>query len=903
MRIAFLWLAILILLCAATLRFWRLSDLPPGPHYDEAVNVIVVRTIAYGGARPFPMIENYQGREVLYYYLSLPLLLTVQDSRLALQLTSAYLNLLLVAGTIALGRVMFKGERGWWIGLVAGGVAAVSVPQILLARQAFRAITLPTMQALALVFLWRGLSVRRGAAWLIAGGIFGGLALYTYNSSRLFPLWLALAGLALLLWSQRQRLQRLQQGALFFVPLVLIALPFGIYALYKPEIFLGRLYEVTGGANEVTLAESVWLHVRMFFWHGETLLRYNPIGRPYFTLAEGVFLLMGIGLSLRTLVQRNVAPLARAAALLLALSPLMILPSVISTSGLPPNHMRSIGMVPLVFLLVGVGAERFLRGVPRARVFVFIAALMLGVQVSGTTYFTWASRADLYYDTDADLAAAAQWLVGQPASVRYVAAADRYHPTVQVFTEDVRWLGTDTLFLPAQGDALAVFPRSAPPPDDWRAWLAQGERFVVSGLPTAPDNRPAFEAVRLSDEMQLPPNIASVTEGAQNGVLQLKGRFVGGAFPSGRVDVVTAWEVLNVPPMPDLTPILLLQDALGNTLVRGESFSVGTDTWQSGELLLQRVSGVRVPVGTPAGEYTLRLAWVARSTDTYLPYSTPDGEPVGLWLDVGTLEVLRPNNFPSATELNIPVTATHALTDDVHLLGWDNLPATLRPGEPLDLTLYWQAQNATVAPTYTLLLDGQPIAHESALPVRAQDWLAGQLTVERVRLVLPKDTPNDTLRLSLTAGTSTVDLGALEAVGVPRLFTAPPVQTPLEAADFDAQIRLHGYTLTQTGQGLQLELVWLALAEIPTNYTVFVHLRDANGAIIAQQDQQPMRYQYPTSLWQVGEYVRDSYNFENIGTANMSIQIGLYDQASGARMQLPSGESAFNIPTLGLAPS
>ena len=47
----------------------------------------------------------------------------------------------------------------------------------------------------------------------------------------------------------------------------------------------------------------------------------------------------------------------RAAYVLALLSPLMVIPSVISVGGLPPSNTRSLGMVPLIFVLVAIGAE------------------------------------------------------------------------------------------------------------------------------------------------------------------------------------------------------------------------------------------------------------------------------------------------------------------------------------------------------------------------------------------------------------------------------------------------------------------------------------------------------------------------------------------------------------------
>ncbi|MBE2268766.1 MAG: glucosyltransferase domain-containing protein, partial [Anaerolinea sp.] len=331
MRARFILAATLILLTAAVLRLYALHDYPPGPHYDEAVYLIVSRNIAFGGARFFPMVEAYQGREVLYMYLNAPFLQYIHDDIFTLHMVSAFCNLLTIAASIALGRLMFRGKhRGWLIGLTVGALITLSFPQIWLARQAFRAVTLPMMQALALAFLWRGLTVKpRDGLWLIAAGLLAGGAVYTYNSSRLFPLWLGIAGLALLIFDRARWRLRVRQGAIFFGVLILTAAPMALYAVQRPDVFFGRLTEVTQADQSVTLLESIWLHVKMFFIDGDPYLRYNIPHRPYFTLPEGLLLVAGLIVAAIRLVRRG-NPLERAAYLLALLSPLMVIPSVIS---------------------------------------------------------------------------------------------------------------------------------------------------------------------------------------------------------------------------------------------------------------------------------------------------------------------------------------------------------------------------------------------------------------------------------------------------------------------------------------------------------------------------------------------------------------------------------------------
>ncbi|MDZ4764565.1 MAG: glycosyltransferase family 39 protein, partial [Chloroflexota bacterium] len=200
----FIALSALILLVAAALRLYDLPSYPPGPHYDEAVYLTMTRSIAFGGARFFPIVEAYQGREVLWMYLNAPLLSLFGDRVLTLRYASAFANLITLAACMGLARAMFPGKRGQLVALAAGAAFALSFPQVWLARQAFRAVTLPLCQALALWLLWRGLRAdKRAWLWLTLAGFVAGSAIYTYMASRLFPLWLFIAAAAFVVWSWR----------------------------------------------------------------------------------------------------------------------------------------------------------------------------------------------------------------------------------------------------------------------------------------------------------------------------------------------------------------------------------------------------------------------------------------------------------------------------------------------------------------------------------------------------------------------------------------------------------------------------------------------------------------------------------------------------------------------------
>lgn len=909
MRRLFIPLATLILLTAAWLRLWQLSSYPPGPHYDEAVYLIISRSIAFGGARYFPIVEAYQGREVLYMYLNAPLLHLLGDHIFTLRLSSAFFNLITVAAAIGLGRAMFRGQRGVIVGLAMGLMLALSFPQVWLGRQAFRAVTLPMMQALALLFLWRGL--RGNWRWLALGGFFAGATLYTYMASRLFPFWLALGGLALLAADRRCWRARLRQGLVFFGVMIIAALPMLVYAAQRPDVFFRRFEEVTLPEQSVSLLESVRLHLRMFFIEGDPYLRYNIPGRPYLTWIEGLLLLVGIGAAARRLLAgRRFDASERAAYALALLSPLMVLPSIIAVGGLPPSHMRSLGMIPLICVLVAtgvevvfVGAARRLR-LPPARTLAAAALItgLVGGLLVWRDYSTWASRADVYYETDADLDAAARWLIEQQAygrlenTVVYVAAKDRFHPTMTVQPiPPVTWLGTDTLMrAPGGSEGLYLFPRSVPPPEDWRVWLEPGR---LTDLPVGPDGRTAFEAFRLPGDTLLPESSATAGETVRNPYLTLVGLQAAPIVAGGFGSIVVNWRIDAPPPAADFTPIVELINQHGTQLYRVHQVFSGTDRWRPGEVLLDRID-IEVPLGTPPGDYTLRAAWVTRGSDQYALYLNAAGTQGGLWAEIGQVTVTRPASFPDASALLISTRHEVEFAPGVRLLGWDNLPSSVRPGETLPVTLYWQAAAAVGrrdAPALRALLRndagqetplwaGEPT--NGAHPV--QLWVEGELLMDHLYWSIPRDQMGEIYVVVLQTENGEVSLGQVEISGIARQML-PPEAAHLTDLRLGDALHLRGYDLDLTADQLRLDLVWYASQPVRESYTVFVHLVDQNGLIIDQRDAMPQGNQYPTSLWMPGEYVTDSYIFP-IFSQPISVRVGMYLPETGVRLPVFDAE-------------
>jgi uncharacterized membrane protein len=130
---------------------------------------------------------------------------------------------------------------------------------------------------------------------------------------------------------------------------------------------------------------------------------------------------------------------------------------------------------------------------------------------------------------------------------------------------------------------------------------------------------------------------------------------------------------------------------------------------------------------------------------------------------------------------------------------------------------------------------------------------------------------------------------ALAILSPGRVIGLPP--RPLRA-DLGGQMVLLGCDLAPTparpGEALVVTLAWQAVAAMNLDYTVFVHLVDAEGRIVAQHDGQPWdSAPLPTSSWRMGEVLRDVHVLTlpaDLSPGIYHIRLGAYFWATGQRL-------------------
>jgi len=150
-------------------------------------------------------------------------------------------------------------------------------------------------------------------------------------------------------------------------------------------------------------------------------------------------------------------------------------------------------------------------------------------------------------------------------------------------------------------------------------------------------------------------------------------------------------------------------------------------------------------------------------------------------------------------------------------------------------------------------------------------------------------------------GAPALSLGSITLKGRERTFSAPAVAHPLDVT-FGEEIAMLGWEITpaapRAGETTEMRLIWKALAPTETYYSVFVHLVDSAGQIVAQQDGPPGLGALPTSGWVAGEVVDDRRPL-TLPAGNYTLRVGLYTPADGARLPARGAAAGPDFVALG----
>ena len=894
----------IVLLVALFLRVYKLDSFPPGLHYDEAANAILAADIATGKSHPI-FIEAYTGKEVLFFYLAGVTMRLLGASVFSLRLTSALIGVFTVLITYQLAREMFAHqgvEDSRWLALFSAALLASSYWHVTLSRYGFRAISQPLLQALTLWCLWRGLR-RESVGWLALSGVFCGATAYTYLASRVFPVILLLVFLSLLTFDKGNLKRRLSQIVVFAAPAVIVFAPLGLYFLTHPQAFSVRISQVSLFNPELNRGDvlgTFWQAARLAFGmislRGEPLWRFNLPGKPVFSWPLTIFLLLGLAVSLVKLVRLSGIsrghsigvpnllgpgrdkpqqvenssqlsmptpkdPLVRGGNklertfhfLLLVCLPVMLLPSILAVKEVP-SALRSVGLIPLLFLLPAQGlwittrwlaevipsAGSRLFGVPRrrgvgppnllgiqrnkpqqvggsgllftpppkdsvSRAILLLVTMILVVGLSSVATFRdyfvlWAKAAPVYYDNDGDLVDAAKYLnqldtglEAQSSKLKAQRAADK-----EIFVSSIHYRHPTLAFLAHSYDSIK--------------WLV-GRQTIV--FPKGTDKNALYifpHSARLDEtllEEFFPPSaLVNETLG-----------------PDGK-PAFTAY-LFQPDQLPEISPQEPMSVNLGNTLE-----FLGYDTFHA----------------TRNTQYVLRFTFYWRvlqpaDRDDYSVFVHLLDQWGFRWGEGGIFD------YPSAQWNPGDVIVNRKEID-------------VEPGAP-------PGEYRALVGVYSASLD-------SRLPRLDEEgnFVGATISLGPVMVSKPEEPP------------------AVESLAI---------QNPRQE-DLGDKIAFLGYDrdrdAARPGESVYLALYWQARQDLDDDYNVVIGLRGERGAIWPLWADRPVHGTYPTANWTAGEVIKDRYGLtigQDVPAGDYELELMLLNRETYEPLIVSSG-----LPTISL---
>jgi hypothetical protein len=310
---------------------------------------------------------------------------------------------------------------------------------------------------------------------------------------------------------------------------------------------------------------------------------------------------------------------------------------------------------------------------------------------------------------------------------------------------------------------------------------------------------------------------------------------------------------------------------------------------------------VHVLPGTPPGDYDIVMTLFDRDTLQPVTLVNETGVVVGPTALIGQIEVAQAEDAPSFSPqypLEIPLKERGLM-----LLGFNQDRSQVAPGDQMLLTFFWEITDGPLPENLQIDMlntEGR-IVQTWEVPLVGEDfalssWERGQRLRTQHLLRLPAALESGTYRLILQ---EEAPLAELELTAPDRLFAPPESGVTLEIPYGD-EVQLTGYTVSEDGDQLTVELVWQALGEISTAYNVFVHLVDEQGTIIAQEDGEPANWTRPTTGWAPGEYIVDLHSLTlppDSDLDGLHLRVGLYDPVTGQRLPTPTGDTAELSPT------
>ncbi|NIO70302.1 MAG: hypothetical protein GTN71_15070 [Anaerolineae bacterium] len=249
------------------------------------------------------------------------------------------------------------------------------------------------------------------------------------------------------------------------------------------------------------------------------------------------------------------------------------------------------------------------------------------------------------------------------------------------------------------------------------------------------------------------------------------------------------------------------------------------------------------------------------------------------------------------------------LGGQLELLGYD-LPSSVQAGQTVRLVLYYRIPSELGGRRnysfFAHLVDGRDYlwGQDDAFGYPTSNWYGGDMAVQWLDVSVPPDAPPRSYHLKVglydqdrgqpfpvldedgspVATAVTLEPLTVRKAAVPPAAASLGIPNPLQARVGDPFTFL-GYDVSQRvlnpGQSAHVSLYWQTTARPDRDYLVSTYLVDEGGKVWPQSSRQALDGDYPTSLWEAGQVVRDRFDLvvdPETPRAVYELRVGLYDE-------------------------
>lgn len=385
------WLLVGVIALAVAFRFYLIKEMPGGLFPDEAANGLDINLMEQGHLQPF--YERGNGREALFFYMEWASVAAFGRGPWQHHIVSALVGVIGVLGCFLVTQKLFTifgkrreeddddpsgalavKSRATNLALLASFFMAASSWHVTLSRTAFRANMIPMFTSFTFYFGLLAFSAQTRAKrymWSFITGATFALGFYTYIAYRIMAPLVVVA----ILWPLAVDIfksPRFEQIKKFFGPFIALCVGFGIFISWIAYYFWTHAGSFIGRSGQVsifnpdlnhghllaTFIEVFKLSIMAFFYHGDLNWRHNVSGQPFLSIIISPF--FGIALIGITALAARYAftPIKNKMDwkyfLLAGWFWAMLIPVVTTDEGIP-HGLRSVGMIPAVFIMAAVG--------------------------------------------------------------------------------------------------------------------------------------------------------------------------------------------------------------------------------------------------------------------------------------------------------------------------------------------------------------------------------------------------------------------------------------------------------------------------------------------------------------------------------------------------------------------